>query len=198
MGDEAILAADSFLMKGEEVPAQAQWGGNPARMLKDYQISSVAQSALAQPDARPALPQAQEEQPDTHLALPQAQEEQLASSDEGTELIPEPEAAPQSSSQAGEEQLDYWDERTELIPVVSQPLPQAQEEQHDYWDERTELIPVPQVISQSPSQAGEEQQDHRDEDVDQLEESTEKIPVVCGSGLLQAAPRRTLCGGKTR
>jgi len=31
MGDGAALAADSFLMKGEEVPARAWWGGNPAR-----------------------------------------------------------------------------------------------------------------------------------------------------------------------
>lgn len=31
MGDGAVLAPDSFLMKGEEVPPRAQWGGNPAR-----------------------------------------------------------------------------------------------------------------------------------------------------------------------
>ncbi|MFI8992496.1 Pls/PosA family non-ribosomal peptide synthetase [Streptomyces sp. NPDC053542] len=30
MGDGAVLAADSFLMKGEEIPAQARWAGNPA------------------------------------------------------------------------------------------------------------------------------------------------------------------------
>jgi hypothetical protein len=30
MGDGAELAADSFLMKGEAVPAHARWGGNPA------------------------------------------------------------------------------------------------------------------------------------------------------------------------
>jgi non-ribosomal peptide synthetase-like protein len=30
MGDGAVLAADSFLMKGEEVPPSARWGGNPA------------------------------------------------------------------------------------------------------------------------------------------------------------------------
>ena len=33
MGDGAVLAADSFLMKGEDVPAGARWGGNPAREL---------------------------------------------------------------------------------------------------------------------------------------------------------------------
>ncbi|MFD3584562.1 Pls/PosA family non-ribosomal peptide synthetase [Streptomyces sp. NPDC058683] len=30
MGDGSVLAPDSFLMKGEEVPPHAQWGGNPA------------------------------------------------------------------------------------------------------------------------------------------------------------------------
>src|SRR5437879_3518702 len=33
MGDGSILAADSFLMKGEYVPARACWGGNPAREM---------------------------------------------------------------------------------------------------------------------------------------------------------------------
>lgn len=31
MGDGSLLAADSFLMKGEDVPPGAQWAGNPAR-----------------------------------------------------------------------------------------------------------------------------------------------------------------------
>ncbi|MFE0633409.1 Pls/PosA family non-ribosomal peptide synthetase [Streptomyces sp. NPDC058864] len=35
MGDGAVLAPDSFLMKGEEVPERARWGGNPARELRD-------------------------------------------------------------------------------------------------------------------------------------------------------------------
>jgi non-ribosomal peptide synthetase-like protein len=30
MGDGAVLAPDSFLMKGEQVPAHERWGGNPA------------------------------------------------------------------------------------------------------------------------------------------------------------------------
>ena len=34
MGDGAVLAIDSFLMKGEEVPAGARWGGNPAREME--------------------------------------------------------------------------------------------------------------------------------------------------------------------
>jgi len=33
MGDGSVLAPDSFLMKGEEIPAHARWGGNPAREL---------------------------------------------------------------------------------------------------------------------------------------------------------------------
>ena len=33
MGDGSVLAADSYLMKGEEVPAYARWGGNPAREM---------------------------------------------------------------------------------------------------------------------------------------------------------------------
>ena len=33
MGAGAVLAPDSFLMKGEDVPAHARWGGNPAREM---------------------------------------------------------------------------------------------------------------------------------------------------------------------
>ncbi|WP_354260195.1 Pls/PosA family non-ribosomal peptide synthetase [Arthrobacter sp. OAP107] len=33
MGDGAVLAPDSFLMKGEEIPAFERWGGNPAEAL---------------------------------------------------------------------------------------------------------------------------------------------------------------------
>ena len=33
MEDGAMLTADSFLMKGETIPARARWGGNPAREL---------------------------------------------------------------------------------------------------------------------------------------------------------------------
>ena len=33
MGDGSVLAADSFLMKGEHVPSGARWGGNPAREM---------------------------------------------------------------------------------------------------------------------------------------------------------------------
>ncbi|MFG3142422.1 Pls/PosA family non-ribosomal peptide synthetase [Streptomyces sp. NPDC048211] len=33
IGDGAVLAPDSFLMKGESVPANALWGGNPAHQI---------------------------------------------------------------------------------------------------------------------------------------------------------------------
>jgi non-ribosomal peptide synthetase-like protein len=35
MGDGAALAPDSFLMKGEQVPPHARWGGNPAQETPD-------------------------------------------------------------------------------------------------------------------------------------------------------------------
>ena len=38
MGDGATLAADSFLMKGEDVPARAHWGGNPARQMPRREV----------------------------------------------------------------------------------------------------------------------------------------------------------------
>src|SRR5437867_7174902 len=34
MGDGSVLAPDSFLMKGEDVPVHARWGGNPAREMR--------------------------------------------------------------------------------------------------------------------------------------------------------------------
>jgi non-ribosomal peptide synthetase-like protein len=33
MGERSVLAPDSFLMKGEEIPPRARWGGNPAREM---------------------------------------------------------------------------------------------------------------------------------------------------------------------
>ena len=35
MGDGVVLAPDSFLMKGEEIPQYERWGGNPAREMRD-------------------------------------------------------------------------------------------------------------------------------------------------------------------
>jgi non-ribosomal peptide synthetase-like protein len=37
IGDGAELTTDCFLMKGEQVPASARWGGNPAREIRDRQ-----------------------------------------------------------------------------------------------------------------------------------------------------------------
>jgi hypothetical protein len=34
MGEGSALDPDSFLMKGEEVPENARWGGNPAREIQ--------------------------------------------------------------------------------------------------------------------------------------------------------------------
>ncbi len=48
MGDGAVLAADSFLMKGEQVPPHAHWGGNPAEEMPD-RISELMISSRATP-----------------------------------------------------------------------------------------------------------------------------------------------------
>ncbi|GAA3084285.1 hypothetical protein GCM10010464_55350 [Pseudonocardia yunnanensis] len=48
IGDGAVLATDSFLMKGEEVPQNSMWGGNPAQEIRDVQSGSAPGSgALA-------------------------------------------------------------------------------------------------------------------------------------------------------
>jgi non-ribosomal peptide synthetase-like protein len=41
MGDGAVLAADSFLMKGEQIPSHESWGGNPARPMPDTSMASL-------------------------------------------------------------------------------------------------------------------------------------------------------------
>ena len=41
MGDGAVLAPDSFLMKGEEIPPHERWGGNPAREMPDTSLASL-------------------------------------------------------------------------------------------------------------------------------------------------------------
>jgi non-ribosomal peptide synthetase-like protein len=43
MSDGSQLAPDSFLMKGEDVPCLARWGGNPAVALRSDQIAPAAQ-----------------------------------------------------------------------------------------------------------------------------------------------------------
>jgi non-ribosomal peptide synthetase-like protein len=35
MGDDTVLVAGSFLMKGEEMPPNARWGGNPAEKVRE-------------------------------------------------------------------------------------------------------------------------------------------------------------------
>ncbi|WP_443065075.1 Pls/PosA family non-ribosomal peptide synthetase [Streptomyces sp. NBC_00576] len=44
MGDGSQLAPDSFLMKGEDVPCLARWGGNPATALRSDQIAPSEQT----------------------------------------------------------------------------------------------------------------------------------------------------------
>jgi non-ribosomal peptide synthetase-like protein len=36
MGEGAVLATGSFLMKGEEVPPNEEWGGNPAKKMREH------------------------------------------------------------------------------------------------------------------------------------------------------------------
>jgi non-ribosomal peptide synthetase-like protein len=73
MGDGAALAADSFLMKGEEILPHARWGGNPARPLVSSLAASVTKPVPVQSVAHLAPlqgwdgPQAQRTEP-THLA----------------------------------------------------------------------------------------------------------------------------------
>ena len=56
LGGGAVLAADSFLMKGEEVPAGAYWGGNPAQEMSAQELPlqsrAVRPAATAVPVAR--------------------------------------------------------------------------------------------------------------------------------------------------
>ncbi|MDW4908845.1 Pls/PosA family non-ribosomal peptide synthetase [Streptomyces sp. ADMS] len=56
MGDGSQLAPDSFLMKGEDVPCRARWGGNPAVALRSDQIARTTRSAPATQTGRLAQP----------------------------------------------------------------------------------------------------------------------------------------------
>ncbi|WP_317441993.1 Pls/PosA family non-ribosomal peptide synthetase [Streptomyces collinus] len=53
IGDGAVLAPDSFLMKGEEMPAYARWGGNPAVDMPDAaeQYPGIGPATAATPTA---------------------------------------------------------------------------------------------------------------------------------------------------
>ena len=47
MGDGSVLAPDSFLMKGEEIPPGERWGGNPAREMPESQTTLRARRTTA-------------------------------------------------------------------------------------------------------------------------------------------------------
>ncbi|WP_406165556.1 Pls/PosA family non-ribosomal peptide synthetase [Streptomyces sp. NBC_00996] len=51
MDDGSVLAPDSFLMKGEEVPRNARWGGNPAAEMRDTprRPAALVQKEAAEP-----------------------------------------------------------------------------------------------------------------------------------------------------
>ncbi len=55
MGEGAVLAPDSFLMKGEQVPPHAYWGGNPAGEMPDS-ASNLVISSRATPSSSPHEP----------------------------------------------------------------------------------------------------------------------------------------------
>ena len=65
MGDGAVLAADSFLMKGEEVPRHARWGGNPATEWRDapYRPEALRREAELNPLGEHAHPAEQQGRP---------------------------------------------------------------------------------------------------------------------------------------
>jgi acetyltransferase-like isoleucine patch superfamily enzyme len=44
LGDGSVLDADSFLMKGEEIPPRTRWGGNPAVELESAPYSITPNS----------------------------------------------------------------------------------------------------------------------------------------------------------
>jgi non-ribosomal peptide synthetase-like protein len=224
MGGGALLAADSFLMKGEEIPPHAQWVGNPARELKNYQISSVVQPVLeqpatqpvaqpvAQPAAHPALPQAREEQRDQHeesaesiLVQPVAsqalQQEQGEQRDHLAEQVEQALAQPVAFEAPSQEQ-GYLVEQIELIPT--RPVPalvssqeQAKQQDHRSEPERAEPVPALPVAFQALSQEWAEQQKQRDDHSALLEETTLKLPVFRHTPR-RGASGRTQRGGRNR
>ena len=54
MSDGSVLAPDSFLMKGEEVPPHERWGGNPAREMPAF--DPFALPARTPPPVTPPVP----------------------------------------------------------------------------------------------------------------------------------------------
>jgi non-ribosomal peptide synthetase-like protein len=55
MGDGAQLAAAAFLMKGEEVPPQTRWAGNPASQVPNDDFAAEAMAAVAPPSPTHAV-----------------------------------------------------------------------------------------------------------------------------------------------
>ena len=51
MGDGAQLAADAFLIKGEEAPPHTRWEGNPASQVQNDEFAEVAMVAVTPPSA---------------------------------------------------------------------------------------------------------------------------------------------------
>jgi non-ribosomal peptide synthetase-like protein len=49
IGDGAVVGTDAFLMKGEDMPAQQHWAGNPARPMPDSTLDLVPREALPAP-----------------------------------------------------------------------------------------------------------------------------------------------------
>jgi non-ribosomal peptide synthetase-like protein len=66
IGDGAVLAPDSFLMKGEEVPPHAHWGGNPAREMPVLAALDVS------PSRKIPVPSALSVNPARELPVPAA------------------------------------------------------------------------------------------------------------------------------
>ncbi|WP_055494688.1 Pls/PosA family non-ribosomal peptide synthetase [Streptomyces sp. TP-A0356] len=54
VGEGAVLAPDCFLMKGEEVPPDARWGGNPAAELRDAPVRARGSGSASAADTSPA------------------------------------------------------------------------------------------------------------------------------------------------
>ena len=55
LGDGSVLEADSFLMKGENVPPRTRWGGNPALEMDDLHIDDLDMDDFDVPAGRLAL-----------------------------------------------------------------------------------------------------------------------------------------------
>jgi non-ribosomal peptide synthetase-like protein len=66
IGDGAMLAPDSFLMKGEQVPASARWGGNPAQELPEARAGRLVLRSMLSgptPDVRLVSPNSPSRRP---------------------------------------------------------------------------------------------------------------------------------------